>query len=653
MQIPKTFNLSYSSVSKFSFCSLVLLPLLFAGCNMGSTDASRAFSKVDSSIYRTIDSLNDVAFRVKRSDVLRALDIVYKASYLAELYHYDKGMAASLLTEAGIYHQNGYHKRALTLYYKSLDISTRAKDSLHIAKANQQIGNALMESGDYAEAERLYTIAVKYYSILRQEEDLVNMWNSLGLVKMASGKLDSARAYFIEAKAASQKLSYKYGVKKSNYNLGLLDAKEGKRATAKSYFNTSLQLDIKAKDFYGVALNRNQLAKLAIQEGDYEPAVNLLESALTSARTISAIHLEIELLKSLCEIYHKKSELTELVKWQDILIGKQDELSEREKFYSMNFLDILKQKEQERFVFQKKIVNAQQRVAYSNLVLGVVSIGLLALILLTILWYKNYKRARSYSKELMDKNDVIQKHVLALNELNCAITKQNEGLEESNRMKDKLLSIISHDLRTPLSNTKGILDLAEGDYLNPSELNQLLKDLDAQYVKSLTLLDNLLFWIKGQMSGSPLESKLIDLKLLIDSLCHELEISAGRKGVTLINDVHEQLTISGDREMIKVVFRNLLTNAIKFTEEGYVRIYATVGELITVHVEDNGIGMSGEVLQKVLSRSYFTTKGTHKESGTGFGLLICRDLIEKHGASLSIKSEVGEGAVFSVSFDRK
>lgn len=653
MQIPKTFNLSYSSVSKFSFCSLVLLPLLFAGCNMGSADASRAFSKVDSSIYRTIDSLNDVAFRVKRNDVMRALDIVYKASYLAELYHYDKGMAASLLTEAGIYDQNGYHKKALTLYYKSLDISTRAKDSLHIAKANQQIGNALMESGDYAEAERLYTIAVKYYSILRQEEDLVNMWNSLGLVKMASGKLDSARAYFIEAKAASQKLSYKYGVKKSNYNLGLLDAKEGKRATAKSYFNTSLQLDIKAKDFYGVALNRNQLAKLAIQEGDYEPAVNLLESALTSARTISAIHLEIELLKSLCEIYHKKSELTELVKWQDILIGKQDELSEREKFYSMNFLDILKQKEQERFVFQKKIVNAQQRVAYSNLVLGVVSIGLLALILLTILWYKNYKRARSYSKELMDKNDVIQKHVLALNELNCAITKQNESLEESNRMKDKLLSIISHDLRTPLSNTKGILDLAEGDYLSPSELNQLLKDLDAQYVKSLTLLDNLLFWIKGQMSGSPLESKLIDLKLLIDCLCHELEISAGRKGVTLINDVHEQLTISGDREMIKVVFRNLLTNAIKFTEKGYVRIYATVGELITVHVEDNGIGMSGEVLQKVLSRSYFTTKGTHKESGTGFGLLICRDLIEKHGASLSIKSEVGEGAVFSVSFDRK
>jgi len=641
------------SIRSFFRYSFVLVAFLLTGCDSDVTDNFTEFGSVDSGIYRTIDSLNEAAFRVKKNDVVRALDVIYKASYLAELYHYDKGMAASLLTEAGIYHQNGYHKRALTLYYKSLDISTKIKDTLHIAKANQQIGNALMESGDYAEAERLYTIAVKYYSLLRQNEDLVNMWNSLGLVKMASGRIDSARNYFNEARETSEKLGYTYGTKKSNHNLGLLNAKTGELAMARAYFNTSLSVDIKTKDAYGSALNRNQLARLAIEEGDYDRAVDLLKSALKSAGSISAAHLQIESLKSLCEIYRKRSDLTELVRCQETLIDMQDDLAERETFYSMNFLEILKEKEQERSVFQKKIVDAQQRATYSNVVLGVVSVGLLTLILLTILWYKNYKRARSYSKELMDKNDVIQKHVLALNKLNNAITEQNESLEESNRMKDKLLSIISHDLRTPLSNTKGILDLVEGNYLSPAELSQLLKDLDAQYVKSLTLLDNLLFWIKGQMSGSPLESRVIDLKLLIDSLCHELEISAAKKDISLINDINEQLFISGDREMIKVVFRNLLTNALKFTEKGYVRIYATVEDGITVHVEDSGIGMSEEVLQKVLSRSYFTTKGTHKESGTGFGLLICKDLIEKHGASLSVKSEVGQGAVFSVSFGMK
>ncbi|WP_407431420.1 tetratricopeptide repeat protein [Arcticibacter sp.] len=640
-------------IRSFFLFNTLLLAFLVGGCGRDNPDKSMDFSAVDTGIYRTIDSLNEVAFRIKKNDVMRALDVVYKASYLAELYRYDKGMASSLLTEAGIYHQNGYHKRALTLYYKSLDISTKIKDSLHIAKANQQIGNALMESGDYPEAERLYTIAVKYYSILGLDEDLVNMWNSLGLVKMASGRIDSARSYFNEAREASSRLGYTYGTKKSNHNLGLLNTKMGKLATARDFFLASLAVDIKTKDAYGIALNRNQLARLAIAGGDYDGAVDLFKSALRAAGSISAAHLQIESLKGLCDIYRKRSDLTELVAYQDMLIDMQDDLAEREKFYSMNFLEILKEKEQERFVFQKKIVNAQQRVTYSNVVLGVVSAGLFTLILLTILWYKNYRRARSYSKELMDKNDVIQKHVLALNQLNSAITEQNERLEESNRMKDKLLSIVSHDLRTPLSNTKGILDLVEGNYLSPAELSQLLKDLDAQYVKSLTLLDNLLFWIKGQMSGSPLESKVIDLKPLIDSLCHELEISAAKKDIALINDIHAELSISGDREMIKVVFRNLLTNALKFTEKGYVRIYATVEEGITVHVEDSGIGMSEEVLQKVLSRSYFTTKGTHKESGTGFGLLICKDLIEKHGASLSVKSEVGLGAVFSVRFGTK
>lgn len=633
--------------------SISLLALLVSGCAGDIPDKSADLGKVDSGIYRTIDSLNEVAFRTKKNDVMRALDVVYKAAYLAELYHYDKGMAASLLTEAGIYHQNGYQKRALTLYYKSLDISTKIKDSLHIAKANQQIGNALMESGDYAEAERLYTIAVDYFSIMGQSEDLVNIWNSLGLVKLAVGRIDSAASYFIEARDASQRLGYTYGRKKANHNLGLLNAKTGKLATAKDYFNISLAIDIKTKDAYGIALNRNQLARLAIEEGNYDEAVDLLNLALKSAGSISAGQLQIESFNGLCEVYRKKQDLTELVRYQQMLIDRQNALAEREKFYSMNFLEILKEKEQERFVFQKRIVTAQQRVTYSNVVLGVVSAGLITLVLLTILWYKNYKRAKSYSKELMDKNEVIQKHVLALNKLNSAITDQNERLEESNRMKDKLLSIVSHDLRTPLSNTKGILDLVEGDYLSSAELSQLLKDLDAQYVKSLTLLDNLLFWIKGQMSGSAPESKVIDLKPLIDSLCHELEISAAKKEILLINDITAGLSISGDREMIKVVFRNLVTNALKFTEKGYVRIYATVDDGITVHVEDSGIGMSEEVLQKVLSRSYFTTKGTHKESGTGFGLLICKDLIDKHGASLSVRSEVGRGAVFSVRFGAK
>src|SRR5699024_5515851 len=136
--------------------------------------------------------------------------------------------------------------------------------------------------------------AIKYYSILSLDEDLINIWNSLGLVKLALGRIDSARSYFNEAMKASQKLGYSYGTKKSNHNLGLLNLKTGDLATARAYFNTSLSIDIKAKDAYGIALNRNQLARLSIEEGDYDEAVDLLNLALKSAGSISAAHLQIE-----------------------------------------------------------------------------------------------------------------------------------------------------------------------------------------------------------------------------------------------------------------------------------------------------------------------------------------------------------------------
>lgn len=215
-------------------------------------------------------------------------------------------------------------------------------------------------------------------------------------------------------------------------------------------------------------------------------------------------------------------------------------------------------------------------------------------------------------------------------------------------MKDKLLSIISHDLRQPLANTKGILDLIEGDYLSTAEMNQLLKDLDTQYVKSLTLLDNLLFWIKGQMAGQEIESKLINLRTLIDEISHELEISANKKGITIINDIQDQVNMMGDLEMMKVVFRNLITNSIKFTENGFVKVYVTEGTMLCVHVQDSGVGMTDEVLKKVLGKNYFTTRGTHKESGSGFGLLICKDLISKHGGKMEVKSEINKGTEFTI-----
>ncbi|WP_069659350.1 tetratricopeptide repeat-containing sensor histidine kinase [Arcticibacter eurypsychrophilus] len=625
----------------FSICCLTVL-----NCSAG-TDMAK-YPKANSVIIKTIDSLNDLAFKVKRNNITRALDILYQSSYLAENNNYENGIATALLTEAGIYQQNGYFKRALTLYYKSLNISAKNGDSMNIARANQQIGSISMESGNYREAERQTIIAMKYFTLLSKKEDIINMKNSLGSILMNQGNQVAAMNYFNAALLDASKIHYEYGIKKACYNIGLVNSSTGMFNNAKIYFLRALAFDIKNKDNYGIALVKNQLAIIAIKMKDYATAENLLESSIVASRSISAAQLEIDAVSSLCLIYKEQKKLEKVIEWQQVLIQRHQKLLEKEKVYAMNFMEILREKEQERFLFQKKILKGQQDAKYVSMILGVVGLGLVIFIVVVLLWYKNYIKIKAYSKELMSSNIVIQSHILSLKTLNQEISGQNSSLEESNKMKDKLLSIISHDLRQPLANTKGILDLIDGDYLSVDEMNQLLKDLDTQYVRSLTLLDNLLFWIKSQMAGQKIESKLINLRILINEISHELEISASKKGITIINDIQDRVNISGDLEMMKVVFRNLISNSIKFTEKGFVKIYVTEGAELCVHVHDSGVGMTDEALKKVLSKNYFTTRGTHKESGSGFGLLICKDLISKHGGKMEVKSEINKGTEFTI-----
>jgi signal transduction histidine kinase len=276
---------------------------------------------------------------------------------------------------------------------------------------------------------------------------------------------------------------------------------------------------------------------------------------------------------------------------------------------------------------------------------------LLALSIITYLWYRNYLRAREANKQLALKNDVIEKHSLALETLNKAITHQNESLEEANLMKNKLLSILSHDLRGPLSNTQGILQLINNGVLEPAQFKPVFKELEKQYVRSIALLENLLFWIKSQMQGNPIVPKEVNLKSLLDKLIEEQDAALQNKGITVTNDVAPELNVVGDHEMLKVIFRNLLSNSVKFTrKEGNVAVSAAIAEEVLIKIKDQGIGISEETLKKIRRKRYFTTAGTANEGGSGFGLMICEELISRHGGELIVESEVNEGSLFAVKF---
>lgn len=331
-------------------------------------------------------------------------------------------------------------------------------------------------------------------------------------------------------------------------------------------------------------------------------------------------------------------------------------LSAQNRIGGQTRLDTLQQTvtrlEQEKEAALAKMQEAERILQNQKALLVLAGVLFILLIVMAIPFYLNYKKVHMFSDALKQKNSIIQKNAASLDQLNRAISRQNQKLEEDNKLKDKLLSVISHDLRHPLVNTKSILDLINLKLVSPQETEELLEQLENQYVRSLSLLDNLLFWIRGQMKGLKIERSDINMFRVITSLIEEQRVSLQAKQIQIVNRIDTQLVWKAEKEMLKIIFRNLLTNAIKFTPTGgEIAISSVTDEQYAyILIKDTGIGMTPDILHKINSRQYISSKGTSNEKGSGFGLMLVKDLIVKNDAELLIDSEPGRGTTMAVKF---
>lgn len=599
-----------------------------------------------------IDSLNELAFQVKRYDIQKALTILSANEVAAGEIGYRKGLAVTYLYEGGIFQQNGNSKGAISLYYKSLDISRSLEDTFNITRAEQQLALAAQESGDLKQAEQLLKKTISTYHKLDRKQEVINAYNSMGLVELDLREYDSARMRFNYALNESKKINYVYGEKKSYFNLGFLLKALGKVDSAKAFFIKSLSINGRVNDKFGTANNLLQLAEISFAENDFAASKQYALTAFSNADTITAAKIQTQAAQFLIKNFKAQNNLPAVIEWQQKLIELQQQNFDKEKTSSVNFIDILKQQEERNLSAQKQLQIIQNESRNRQIMLVISVIILLLVLAMGIPFYLNYKKAKIIGLELEQKTAIIEKNSSSLDQLNKAISAQNLKLEEENKMKDKLLSIISHDLRHPLVNTKSILDLINLKLVSPKETNELLEQLESQYVRSLSLLDNLLFWIRGQMKGIKIERGKVNMYNLINLLTEEQRMAIQNKKIRLTNDVEKNIDWYAEKEMLKIIFRNLLTNAIKFTpSEGTISVSSVLNDDIAyIIVKDSGIGMSKETLEKVNARQYYSSKGTSNEKGSGFGLMLVRDLIHRHDGELLIESEPGRGSTFVVKF---
>ena len=228
-------------------------------------------------------------------------------------------------------------------------------------------------------------------------------------------------------------------------------------------------------------------------------------------------------------------------------------------------------------------------------------------------------------------------------------------LEDLNKLKDKLLSIVSHDFRSPLNSLRGTLTLFLRGAISNEELSMLTESLVEKLDNTYNLLENLLNWAKSQMQGMKVYMKEIDLQVISKDCIDLLTPIADKKLVTIKSNIIAPISAFADNEMVKLVIRNLMSNAIKFTTAGNeITVDAMIDEgIVTVSIKDDGLGISNEDQDKLFKLENFSTSGTSNERGMGLGLLLCKDFVEKNNGKIWFESELQKGSTFFFSLPVK
>ncbi len=266
------------------------------------------------------------------------------------------------------------------------------------------------------------------------------------------------------------------------------------------------------------------------------------------------------------------------------------------------------------------------------------------------------KENHGYQHSILRKNRALHKRNLEIKKQKELVADKAFQLEarqteltELNAVKNKLFSVVSHDLRSPLYALRNVFQNFTKYDIPPDEIKSTVKEMANDLNYTIGLMENLLEWSKNQMKTDAVRTSEINVSELIHNVVQLLRLQAEAKQVYIESKADEPVIVVADKDMIHLVLRNLVSNAIKFTpNKGKIEIGINdLSSFAEVYVQDSGVGISRDALKKINSNNFYSTKGTASESGTGLGLMLCKEFLVRNGGQMHIESKPGKGSVFS------
>lgn len=666
--------------SKFKISLFIFFLLAVGGVNsfaqtkLDSLERILKNSKSDSVRFVTLISLSQ---ENQYKNLTKASAYSAQALALAENKQWVWGKSKAYGQESFLATISGDYATAMKYDNQNLQLVIAQKDSLSIAQTLGYLGNDYKDLGKYDEAYYYFT---QSYNVARAIPDSLKMTiaiHNIGTVLSDLGQYDLALDHFKVSTRISSAIGDLDGIaydldamgdvycRKKDYKISeeyllkaLKNIRERKltviepralthlaqlyyvtRDLPKSlaYYDTASTIYNQTSNDFGNAEVNLGISQVFIEEGKFDEAQVLIEKSLKTAQGLGAERMEIDCYEKLSKLAERKEDYKSALAFHKNFKEMEDSLFSQEMVEKV-FQDQLRfQTETKDFeianlskVTTEKDSELRRQEFLSNIL--VVVVALTAILLFSV--YRSGQRRKRINKLLIEHQEEIKK--------------RSVELEQLNQVKDKFFSIISHDLRSPMNALSGILDLLNEKQITQDEFSMLTKEMRVQFNHTRSLINNLLDWALLQMDKLKIQPEKIDLGKVINEN-FKLVKSLHLKEMNLVNKVEAGLFGWGDLNMINLIFRNLILNAIKFSDKGgSIEISAKQdGDFYVMAVKDYGVGISPEV-QKILfdKTTGYSTRGTANEKGTGLGLILCKEFIEKNGGKIWLESEEGKGSTF-------
>jgi signal transduction histidine kinase len=593
-------------------------------------------------LYKHIDNLNNTAYNIYLTTPDSARRLAEKALLLSQESNYATGKGRSFYNIGLIYWSQSYYPISL-FYLNSATNYLPAGNSSALSDCFNALGRTYADLGNYKQA--LANLDKALYLAGKDKALLAEVYSERSYVYCATKNYDKA----VEEAQYSLKLNKEINAKGS---VAVLYARLGGIYRLKKDYPAALKYDSISYRMSIITFNKRLRAKLYTEYAllynelhKYDTAISYAKMGITLADSIGIIDAEAEGYKALVNSYELKGDLKNALAYQKKYAAMDDSISTSTKLKTIKLIQdhsALNSKLNDIKLMEVGDRENKAKIKAQTKLILILATSLVVLISMLFITFYLYKQKKLLSNKLKTQHSALldQKELIEI---------QATNLQSVNDLKDKLLAVIGHDLRTPVANMSNIIEMFNDGYLDAGEVSELMKEISPIMKGAELTLSNLTEWAGSQIKGKNVNSTNVDIFLLgvemEQTFMHHLQL----KSIDFTNNAYAGQSVLADENHIKVILRNLVSNAIKFTDnKGNITLATQIeNNSLIISVTDTGKGMDVNEIEKLFSiNTHFSHSGTSGERGTGIGLLLCKELVELNGGKLLVSSAVGKGSTF-------